>query len=48
MEPIAREIKTFLGTLGFNTKHTRVEIKYERKASGKIYAYITAEGPVNE
>lgn len=47
MNPIAKEIKIFLGTLGFNVRKTSVVIKYERK-HGKIYAYITAEGPINE
>ena len=47
MEPIAREIKAFLSTLGFNTKHTRVEIKYERR-DGRMYAIVHAEGPITE
>ena len=47
MEPIAAAIKTFLGTLGFSLKHTRVDIRYEKKAGGKMHAYITAEGPLD-
>lgn len=48
MEPIASEIKIFLGTLGFNTKHTRVDIKYDRKVGGKVYAHITIDGPIGD
>jgi len=49
MEPIAGEVKAFLGTLGFNIKRTRVDIKYSRKKDdNRLYAYITAEGPIDE
>ena len=47
MEPIARTIKDFLGTLGFNTRKTRVDIKYDR-AGGQLIARIEIEGPIDE
>jgi len=50
MEPIAAQLKEYLGTIGFNKKKTRIDIKYENKLVGdKLHrtATITIEGPIN-
>lgn len=51
MEPIAAQLKEYLGTIGFNKKKTRVDIKYDNKLVGdKMHrtAHITIEGPIDD
>ena len=51
MEPIAKQLKDYLATIGFNKKKTRIDIQYEHKLVGddlKHIAHITIDGPIDD